>query len=122
MRRIDLSDLTSVIEDELEKYAQTTTEQVIEVVESVTDEAVESLKATSPKKSGQYAKGWKSTVTSDTNTGLTKTIHNRTPGLTHLLENGHAKQNGGRVEGVQHIAPVEKQVIQKLEARLKQKL
>lgn len=122
MRKIDLSELVSAIEDELEEYGQKTSDQVREVVDSVTEEAVETLKATSPKKSGQYAKGWKATATNDTNTGLTKTIHNQTPGLTHLIENGHAKQNGGRVEGTPHIAPVEKQAIQTLESRLKQKL
>ncbi len=53
---------------------------------------------------------------------LTKTIHNRTPGLTHLLEDGHAKQNGGRVEGRKHIAPVEKKAIQSFEDKLRQKL
>ncbi|HGA3942519.1 TPA: HK97 gp10 family phage protein, partial [Streptococcus agalactiae] len=51
-----------------------------------------------------------------------KTIHNRTPGLTHLLEDGHAKQNGGRVEGRKHIAPVEKKAIQSFEDKLRQKL
>ncbi|HHU3953542.1 TPA: HK97 gp10 family phage protein, partial [Streptococcus agalactiae] len=77
---------------------------------------------TSPKRRGKYAKVWKSKATTDTNTALTKTIHNRTPGLTHLLEYGHAKQNGGRVEGRKHIAPVEKKAIQSFEDKLRQKL
>lgn len=100
MTKIGLDDLTSVIEKELTTYAKETIETMREVVEEVTDDAVDTLTVTSPKRRGKYAKGWKSKATTDTNTALTKTIHNRTPGLTHLLEYGHAKQNGGRVEGL----------------------
>lgn len=122
MTRIGLDDLASVVEKELTTCAKETTDTMREVVEEVTDEAVETLKVTSPKRRGKYARGWKSKVTTDTNTALTKTIHNRTPGLTHLLEDGHAKQNGGRVEGIKHISPVEKKAIQSLEDKLRQKL
>lgn len=122
MTRIGLDDLASVVENELTTYAKETTDTMREVVEEVTDEAVETLKVTSPKRRGKYARGWKSKTTTDTNTALTKTIHNRTPGLTHLLEDGHAKQNGGRVEGIKHIAPAEKKAIQSFEGKLRQKL
>ncbi|WP_449457932.1 HK97 gp10 family phage protein [Streptococcus suis] len=122
MTRIGLDELASVIAKELTNYAKDTTDTMREVVEEVTDDTVDVLKATSPKKSGRYAKGWKSKATTDTNTALTKTIHNRTPGLTHLLEDGHAKQNGGRVEGRKHIAPVEKSAIKSLKTKLRQKL
>ncbi|MBF0778712.1 HK97 gp10 family phage protein [Streptococcus cuniculi] len=122
MTKIGLDELDTIITKELEEYANNTTDTMREVVEEVTDDAVETLKMTSPKRRGKYAKGWKSKATTDTNTALTKTIHNRTPGLTHLLEDGHAKQNGGRVEGKKHIAPVEKQAIQSFEEKLGKKL
>lgn len=122
MTKIGLDDLASVIEKELTTYATDTTDTMREVVEEVTDDAVETLKITSPKRRGKYAKGWKSEATTDTNTALTKTIHNRIPGLTHLLEDGHAKQNGGRVKGRKHIAPVEKKAIASFEDKLRQKL
>ncbi|HEN0159946.1 TPA: HK97 gp10 family phage protein [Streptococcus agalactiae] len=122
MTKIGLDDLASVIEKELTTYAKETTDVMREVVEEVTDDAVDTLKVTSPKRRGKYAKGWTSKATTDTNTALTKTIHNRTPGLTHLLEDGHAKQNGGRVEGRKHIAPVEKRAIQSFEDKFRQKL
>lgn len=122
MTKIGLDDLASVIEKELTTYAKETTDVMREVVEEVTDDAVDTLKVTSPKRRGKYARGWKSKTTTDTNTALTKTIHNGTPGLTHLLEDGHAKQNGGRVEGRKHIAPVEKKAIASFEDKLRQKL
>lgn len=117
-----LDELSGAIESELTDYLTDTTEKMRAVVDSVTEETVDTLKATSPKKTGHYARGWKSKVTVDTNTGRTKTIHNRTPGLTHLLEDGHAKQNGGRVEGRKHIAPVEKAAIHSFEEQLEREL
>ena len=74
---------------------------------SVADKAVQTLKTTSPKKTGKYAKGW---TVSDIKGK--KVVHNKTDyQLTHLLEYGHAKRNGGRVAGKPHIRPVEEEVI-----------
>lgn len=122
MIRIEPAGLSKVIEQELNTYQKQSVEQVREVVMQVTDEAVQELKRRSPKRTGKYARGWKATATKDTNTSLVQKIHNRISSLTHLLENGHAKQNGGRVEGIKHIAPVEEAVIKKLESKLRQKL
>lgn len=122
MNRIGMDGLEKVIDQELDDYIKETTSIMREVVEEVTDNAVDTLKISSPRKTDKYARGWKSKTTSDSSTGLTKSIHNRTPGLTHLLENGHAKQNGGRVEGQKHIEIVEKSAVKSLEDKLKQRL
>lgn len=122
MTKIGLDDLAVVIENEMTNYAKDSSDIMREVIEEVTNEAIETLKVTSPKRRGKYAKGWTSKVTIDTNTALTKTIYNRTPGLTHLLEDGHAKQNGGRVEGHKHIGPVETKTVESLENKLRTRL
>lgn len=82
--------------------------------EDVAEEGAEKLNASSPKRTGKYASGWGTTKRS-----TEITIHNKKrAGLTHLLEKGHAKRNGGRVKGITHIEPVEEYVIDELEKRL----
>lgn len=61
--------------------------------------------------SGKYAAGWTSQY-EETRLAKSATIYNRTAGLPHLLENGHALRNGGRVAGRTHIAPVEQELIE----------
>ena len=64
------------------------------------------LRSNSPKKSGDYAKGWAYKVTSPAEGSYHGTVYNSTKyQLTHLLEKGHAKRGGGRVAGIPHIEP-----------------
>lgn len=103
---IDINNLANEITKTVRQY----TDEVVEKVEMSADElsqkGVKLLKERSPKKSGEYARGW----------GRVKTkggyiIKNKKYQLTHLLEKGHAKVGGGRVPARVHIAPVEEQLI-----------
>ena len=52
-----------------------------------------------------YIDGWAYRVKQGAE-GPSAEIGNKSkPGLAHLLEKGHAKVGGGRVEGIPHIAP-----------------
>lgn len=65
-------------------------------------DAVKELKKESRKRSGQYAKGWKSSVDSG-EAGVEVTVHNKQYQLTHLLENDHAiKNQTGKTYGTAH--------------------
>ncbi|HBC98693.1 MAG TPA: hypothetical protein DC053_03795 [Lachnoclostridium sp.] len=107
---IKIGGLSDAIMKELEEYANVTTENVKEGTKKVAQKAVKELKENSPKNTGDYAKSWKSKVTSETSHSITSTIYaaNGQYRLTHLLEKGHAQRGGGRVEGNPHIAPVER--------------
>ncbi len=73
------------------------------------------LKTESPKLTGDYGKGWTSKKSYSGKYSKVNTIHNKTDyQLTHLLEFGHAKRNGGRVAPRPHIKPVEMQVVENL--------
>lgn len=59
---------------------------------------------------GKYKRAWTSSVF-NRRTGTEAVIHNKTQyQLTHLLEFGHAKQNGGRTRAFVHIAPINDKV------------
>jgi hypothetical protein len=65
-------------------------------------DAVKELKKESRKRTGQYAKGWKSSVDSG-EAGVEVTVHNKQYQLTHLLENDHAiKNQTGKTYGTAH--------------------
>ena len=103
--------VSSQVRDILDDYEKKVKDTTNSAINSVSKEAVSKLKNTSPKKSGKYARGW--TVKQERGSGgiNTVTVHNKVYQLTHLLENGHVIRNKkgeyGRVNGIQHIAPVE---------------
>ena len=82
---------------------------------TVAEKAVQALKTTSPKRTGKYGKGW--ALKKD---GTKYVVYNKTaPQLTHLLEFGHAKANGGRVAAKPHIRPVEENAVNDFVAGVK---
>ena len=103
-----LDDYSKETKDVSRKSAQTTTKDV-----------AQRLRNDSAKKTGEYAQGW-STKKIDENGYV---AYNRTmPGLTHLLENGHAivnkKGRFGRVNGDHKIKDAEEWGISEFEMRI----
>lgn len=115
-----IDNMDAAIMDILNEYEEFTVQTVREATQKIAKEGVKALKSSSGAfgGSGKYARGWTSTSEGG-RLDTTVTIHNRTPGLPHLLENGHAKRGGGRVGGRVHIAPVESKLIGDYENYLK---
>lgn len=102
-----MRDLSKEISKALSEYTQEVTEELEEAKKDVAKETVRILKKTSPKHTGDYARGW-----SQKQVGGVRVVFNRTNyQLTHLLEKGHAKRGGGRVSGTPHIEPAEEKAI-----------
>ena len=57
------------------------------------------------------------TQTENNSLGTVYTVHARKYQLTHLLENGHAKRNGGRTKAQPHIAKGETLAIKELKQK-----
>lgn len=76
-------------------------------------------------KGNKYWKSW--TIKSESDSGrhsVNQIVHARAPyyRLTHLLESGHAKVNGGYVAGRPHIAPAAELVDERIEKAIKERM
>lgn len=112
--KIDANQLTNEIMRALKDYEKVTEEAAARGVIETADQAVAELQQANPPGSGHYRswdkynRGWKRTKLSKDRKGVyVECVHNATEyRLTHLLEKGHAKSNGGRTRAFPHIAPV----------------
>lgn len=111
LEHIELGYLTEAIEQVLAAEGDAALEALDEAVETAAKEALQSIRETAPRKTGQYAKGWKK-ETKKSRMGKAAVIYNsKRPGLPHLLEFGHPVRRGGRTVGQAaahpHILPVQ---------------
>ena len=122
-KKITVDQLSDEIMDALEEYREMTDEVVRTAVDTVSKETKKLVQAGSPVQTGGYQKGWAVKKTSAKAGQVSITVYNRKkPGLTHLLEKGHAKRGGGRVAGQPHIAPAEQYAVSELENKIKRGL
>lgn len=117
--KVSSNELADVISKEIANYSQEATEALKENIEEVANETVTRLKLTSPKRTGKYAKGWKLKKVYENKFDIRFILHNTRYQLTHLLEFGHAKRNGGRTRDFPHIGPAEEAATKSLEDRMK---
>lgn len=116
---ISAENLAGALADALSEYSEELTEYIKKAALEVSEEATKNLKQTSPKQTGSYKKGWRKKRTYTGKFGDIYTTYNKTDyQLTHLLEHGHAKRGGGRVSGIPHIEPVEKQAIENFKRKV----
>ena len=118
--KISADKLGITIQGELAAYSDEVAEGIRKEVKAVAKETVATLKTTSPRDTGEYARGWSYRVEFENREDIRVRIYNRTkPQLTRLLEYGHDKVKGGRVAGKPHIRPAEQEAEKKLEGAVK---
>ena len=116
--------IESQMADILKEVAANIDEAIEEGLKVAPKLCTQQLRANSPKKSGDYAKGWR---IKRENKGLkTATVYNATmPGLTHLLEKGHVIRNKkgeyGRAPAHPHMKPAEEAAVKLFEETISRK-
>ncbi len=121
--RTDINGLADAVMEGLEEYADLATAHMKEAVRKAGKTVKGEISTNAPKRTGKYAKSWRTKATKETASALEITVYSPTRYmLAHLLENGHAKRGGGRVEARPHIAPAEQHGIEQLEREIERSL
>lgn len=124
-KKVSIDGMAGEIMKGLREYGQGVADGLKEAVQDAAELCQEELRATSPKLTGDYAKGWRKRTVKESSTEVTVSVYNATdPQLTHLLENGHALvgHNGdvlGTVGAKPHIRPAEQKAEKELEKKVK---
>ena len=122
MAKTTVDTLAADIQKILNEYGEKVDKLTDDTVKKIARKGAQALKSKSGVYNGtKYKSGWTVTLEAQ-RTGSTAIIHNKTPGLPHLLEKSHALRNGGRSRPRVHIAPVEQEVIRAFESELEQTL
>lgn len=110
-RKITVAQLSGAINDILNEYDKDLTIGIDDVIRKVANKGAQALRGSSMSViGGRYSRGWGYTLEKGRLNTKATLWHKQAPGLPHLLENGHAKVNGGRVPGRPHIKPVEETI------------
>lgn len=121
-RKTQVSDIDKVVMEELDAFAGACITDLQEAAEDAANWAKKELRATSPKRFGDYAKSWK-VKKGRLRTGTKTFVYN--DGLymlSHLLEYGHPTGHGGRTKGYNFIKPVETTANQMFENEVKRRI
>ena len=105
-------DFSRAVMAELTQWDEDVVEAVNLAAKETADEAVEILHSAGDfGGTGKYRKGWTSKAQKKSRRDTEQIVHNKTEyQLTHLLEFGHVKQNGGRTRAFPHIGKVAEKV------------
>lgn len=119
---IKVSNFGDVLNDLLTRYGDEARNAIQEEVVDIAKEASKKLKSAGSFNGKKYRKGWTSKVDNKRVTIRAFAYNKNHYQLTHLLEFGHAKQNGGRTRAFEHISPVNDWAQSELVKRIKERL
>ena len=127
MPKINIDQLAIEVMQELDAYREDVQEAVEKAVKETAKQTTAELRSISPEgDTGEYAKHW--SYKRDKNLSgrhrYDMVVYSKKPEyrITHLLEKGHAKRNGGRVDGITHVKIAEKHAKEILQERIERYL
>ncbi len=118
-KKVSIDEMASAIAKELSSWSQGVADSTKKAASETAKETVSDLRATSPKRSGAYAKSWTHRKTAENRYGVNEVVYNaKHYRLTHLLEYGHANaRGGGRTPAHPHIKRAEDNAISLFEEK-----
>ncbi len=121
-------DLAHAINSALAEYSKLVDSDMEELTETVGKNAAKKVKANARSAgfggTGAYVKSITSRKLTEGAHRYARIVYSKRPHyrLTHLLEFGHAKVNGGRTRAFPHWTQAEREAVETFEKRLKEKL
>lgn len=118
-----VDDLANLVMDGLREYSELADTAMKKAVRKTATSVRKEISENAPKDTGTYAKSWATKKVTKNSHKLEMTVHSKNRyQIAHLLEKGHSKRNGGRVNGKPHIAPAEENGADLLESLITKEL
>ena len=119
MPKAEIEGFSVTLEKILKDYKQEVAESIEKAYADKAGELAKERKRTSPRDTGDYAKGWAKKKQRMAG-GVSYLVYNKDkPQITHLLEYGHLKRDGvNRVDGIPHIGPARDRIEKELEEEI----
>lgn len=122
-RTVGLQDFGATLENLIKEYGEDVRKVVRDVAEDVSKETAKEVNKNAKgygwKKQG---KSWKADKQEKRVEGTEYIVHSTDYRVSHLLEFGHAKANGGRTRAFVYIAPAEEFGVEKLEKLVRERI
>lgn len=112
--------------DAMKEFQQSVDYDITYVTQKIANEAAENvkrhIKSSGIKGTGKYRRSIKARTIKDSPLSKKSVVYAAKPEyrLTHLLEHGHAKLNGGRTRAFAHWAPAEAKAIEDFVSELRE--
>lgn len=116
--------LGEAIKEQLNLYHESVLARIATIFEKAINSLVEKTKATAPVSSGKFRKNiaWKKLDAEHGIVAFLWYVKGRFASLTHLLVNGHATVDGGRVAGNPFLANALEEILPECEDEIKEAL
>lgn len=122
-RATSIDRLAETVMEGLSEYADLATDEMKDAVRNAGKTVKKEIQKNAPEKTGAYKKSWTTKKVKETSNSLELVVYSKNRyQLAHLLEFGHAKRNGGRVSGKEHITPAEQEAVRQLERDIEKAL
>lgn len=123
MNKVQVDQLANEILKTLADFHDMTNKELKSIAEETSEEVKNEISNTSPVgATKKYSRSWRIKKLRENANSILFVVHSRRYQLTHLLEFGHAKRNGGRTRAIPHIAPAEQKGIESFEKKLKARI